>query len=699
MLMVMLVAWTTANNLAQSITSQVAGNEVYLRITNLPTPKAHPDHKFNKKEQPKWTYWWEFGDGEYYYSNEKSDVRHSYRKSGEYKVKCFLLPQYSTDKDIASEVTVSITSSGRLIHGERHKERFESNSNGFAAPGYRLRYTVSTKLPTGANSGYLVIFFNSKKEYGWLNTESFDLIPRDIQIFGADAKPVTWGTIGENNLDRSRMDFMNYKAFKLENFDESGEARMFFTLTVSEAISDPDITGETNIPHGESFIPLKIETAFVPDNNSYDENTHKLSFPSKLKLAIDPNRIIPIPDEQNYKRNKLCASFRVDFENLGEGTAESVRIKIPWDEKKADTSILIYEAEPRNCLEECAEGFNSKKDKSTICYTKWMSENGDTLNIQLNNIKLPGRKDPAIKSKDDAKGHIEFRVEPEKSRDLKLNRAVIVFIGPGGEEVKTPKSATVRWMQMQLVADVGILNNIGLNRGWTGGVGVQKVMLNRGWGWYAGVRTGTVSTDTVFVFDAGTPDAVGSKYFSTESKQQMRMKTFELEVAAKYALNHWINLVGGAGYVLPFAGGKYVEQTYTYYQFDTLLVAPNLVNPQISIGTHEIKPGKIQGEPGSEFFEKFNSLKGMLGGEIKLGDRLFVTVLYEFSRLPNVVMYCDGESAIPCKFDGGGEPGSGFVQTRILDPYHRWRLGINIPLNISPENRKPASNRKKKTGV
>jgi hypothetical protein len=355
-------------------------------------------------EKPFIKYFWELGDG--YFALDEFPA-HSYVAETNQKARLFLTPCYTLDKIKPDSQEVK-SIKGILASKYPGKDiwsgsiRLTSNltlhnikavrANDFFVGIASFRNTLND-----VRSGKLYIFYNKKIQ---VKPTGRILALKDTRLHGATEG--VWAQETAKVMEIHK-EYYDVKVFKINNLDKTAR-NIFMTF---------DVLGKTNF---DRLKDLDIAAVMVLDNAPNIEQS-VLTF--KTASSFDPNNI-KAPGTMSYRnfKNKTL-KYRINFENVGNSAATSVKVKTDIPDMLNAYSIHNIKMEPL---------FKTQNEKdSAMKYT--ISPDGKFITFDFTGVDIPGAKENIAKKKTDTQGYIEYELRPKEDTRKRTmeSRAEIIF--------------------------------------------------------------------------------------------------------------------------------------------------------------------------------------------------------------------------------------------------------------------------------
>ena len=375
----------TVNVITQSVSREVAlqSNGSVLKSQLKPRSGASAN-----AEKPFIKYFWEFGDGSY--STEERPL-HPYNTEGGQKVQLFMTPCYTLDKIKPAFQTIQTNKSSIAYKSSNESWngnlRMTSNLSLHNIKAVRANDVfvsiASLRNPLNTTSNAKLYIFYNKKDQVKAAGKIFML--KDSRIYRT-----TEGVYGQESaiIEKLNKDYYDVKVFKVNDLDKTAR-NVFMTFEVMEK------------PGFERIKDLDIVAAVVMDGSTNVEQ-NILSF--KTASSFDPNNI-KAPGTMSFRfiDNKPF-KFRINFENIGNNPATSVKVKT--------TVPDILEANSIQNIKMVPAYTNTLTKDSAMKYT--ISPDGKFITFAFSNIDISGTKEDLKFKKKDSQGFIEYELKPKK---------------------------------------------------------------------------------------------------------------------------------------------------------------------------------------------------------------------------------------------------------------------------------------------
>ncbi|WP_111709028.1 PKD domain-containing protein [Lutibacter citreus] len=388
-----------------------------------------------------YTYYWEFGDGDYSFSKEP---KHSYKEKGNYKVQLSITNNYDDGKPpttrpkevavLSSETTTDLNSGHNLVSAFNG---FRLQTNREPVPDEEIQMVVSYGNDKDyATKGKLYLFFNEKK-YKSKNFELIDArlynneieveegiiaskynsISKDelIQTTGIstfmDANLIVTDSLKQNlplTLEDSKAYYNSVKVYDFNDMEPNEDRNMFFTFKTT-----PEMLKDTSAV-------ISIRSVYVPERGM-DE--HKvLTKEMEIVTSHDPNKMAVYDTRLNYRLVRFKRlKYKVRFQNNGEGPARLIKLNVEIPKMLDKTSLKVVDMYPKCPI--CPD----EKEVRYSCLDTIISK--DKISFQFKNIYLPGTEQKGVQEKDSTKGFVKYSLKFGKKfhKESSKSKTSIIF--------------------------------------------------------------------------------------------------------------------------------------------------------------------------------------------------------------------------------------------------------------------------------
>ncbi|MEM7573838.1 MAG: PKD domain-containing protein [Bacteroidota bacterium] len=392
---------------------------------------------------PFYMYHWEFGDG--HFSNEAEPV-HRYRTAGRYDVQLFATGGYDDGKPPTSRPTGVAARSGGDEQGgstpwreelatvlDEEQPDIRLHNIRDPKPDEELVLVLSYRNPTSQNiSGELNLFFNEKSY-----PEQHFTFKEGRTHFGEEEVKAAYSLLDRGISPGLAVDDWNY------GFTDNWINPNIQTSIIPQEILD---TYQDNVSWNTGFmIPgetrnlfisldatpemlkdthaiVTVDAYFLPDQPGVAGFSHRLEL--EIVASHDPNHISVRNARLNYRyASRRPQEYKIRFQNTGEGPASTVKIVTTVDDEFDPNSLEIIDNYPVCPL--CPEGLGEAATYSCLDTIRRRGE----LEFIFRNIYLPGTRQDNVSDRDSTKGHVRYRIAPERRLPKVRNRnqAAIYF--------------------------------------------------------------------------------------------------------------------------------------------------------------------------------------------------------------------------------------------------------------------------------
>lgn len=422
-------------------------NEFRFSIKNIPSLP-----KLVGKSVPKWSYFWELGDGSFL-KTEAPTVTHIYPLGKDtYQVRVQLSPHYVPPDILPQTAHTSLEINGR--RGKNYTKSFPKNllrstfidlfANQEPVPGHAVRFSMVYKYPENFNNnkspvnGLLLLYYNHKDLPG----ESYSLPSQQISIHDKNIKKGFPSDIKERDpfykdfiKNRYAKYYRNVKVWRLNDLKPGEIKSLFFTLNTLKNSSQRARDVNKSAPIAAVIWPNGLS-----DHNSSTYSSYVKELNLTIKSSLDPNKInVNVPQIFTYPVDKTLL-YTIRFENKGNEPARRVRIAVenplyfnPESFKTLDYSPKCPPCAKVNSLEPCIE----------------IIQNPDSLIWIFKNVEIRGKKEQNLTKSDEIGGWIDFQLTTHPAilhlldnGDLKKISLQAVITFDTWKSIKTNKAKT-----------------------------------------------------------------------------------------------------------------------------------------------------------------------------------------------------------------------------------------------------------------
>jgi PKD repeat protein len=400
-----------------------------------------------------YTYYWEFGDGDYSFQKEP---KHDYKDKGDYNVQLSVTNNYDDGKPPTTRPTsVAInTDNPDVLTNENHNlltvySGFRLQANRDPIPGEEMQLVVSYgNEKEYATSGKLYLFFNEKK----YKAKNFDLVDvrlhnneqevsdeiiadnysyisktEIIQSTGistfVNEKWIALDTLKQNlplTLEDAKAYYQDVKIFDFEEMQAKEERNMFFTFKTT-----PEMLKDTSAV-------ISIRSIYVPERGN---DAHKvLTKEMEIVTSHDPNKMAVYDTRLNYRLVRFKKlKYKVRFQNDGEGPARLIKLNVDIPKMLDKSTLEVLDMYPKCPI--CPE-----EEVNYSCLDTIISK--DQISFQFKNIYLPGTSQKGVHDKDSTKGYVKYALKFGKDFHKVKSKSKTAIIFDKNEPIITNTSTS-----------------------------------------------------------------------------------------------------------------------------------------------------------------------------------------------------------------------------------------------------------------
>ncbi len=554
----------------------VLGNKVDFRADMPPlnqiagAPKAY------------YTYYWEFGDGNYSFEEKPS---HNYQKPGEYTAKLWSTNNYDNGKPPESrpkQVSVNFDPDDQTdMAGLDENSPFVGEddllvkTNREALPEQEVVLITSYKNTKDyVTNGKLYLFYNDTqfKDNNFVleDTRMYHGEQISSEVLFADTKEVNdtrsyWASKGNElvfrktaiqdttkrtvlpaTLDESKELYRDYQVIEFQDMQPGEERNLFRTLKTT-----PEMLKDTS-----AIVTLR--SIYVPDEN-YGNHTVK-DTELEIVTSHDPNKMSSSGTIMNYRFVRLKkVKFKVRFQNDGEGPANTIRLEVDTPEMFDKSTLEIMDMYP-----ECR--ICPKREVNYSCLDTILEK--DKIIFTFKKIYLPGTAQKGVKDKDSTKGFVKYRMKFGKNFHKKKTRSRTAIYFDKNEPILTNYSTTRFLPGISIGAKAGYIFNPDLDnsREYFAGATISQFKSYRGY-LQAELFFSAKSFDDLRNFETINTNDIGISEIMrfTEANEENGITTYLVPISYRYNLNNFLAVGAGVQLKLDLSTTCVSERTGEFF--------------------------------------------------------------------------------------------------------------------------------------
>lgn len=540
----------------------VLGNKVNF------TPEMPPLNQIAGAPKAFYTYYWEFGDGNFSY---KEKPQHRYKNNGEYTVRLWSTNNYDNGKPPTSRpktVTIETTDNDRAQASSDLPENsspvfFEEDedviikTNRDPLPDEEMVLITSYKNTKDyVTSGSLYLYYNDKK----FKDDNFIL--EDTRLYHGETItpngagfahldnneniPTFWANAKNNalinsmivqdstkrlvlpaTLEESEKLYRNHQVIEFENM-QPGEVRHIFRTikTTPEMLKDTSAI-------------VTLRTIYVPDKN-YGNHTVK-DTELEIVTSHDPNKMSSNGTILNYRLVRFKKiKFKVKFQNNGEGPANTIRLEVDTPEMFDKNTLEVLDMYPECPI--CPKG----REVNYSCLDTIREK--DKLIFTFKKIYLPGSAQKNVVDRDSTKGFVKYAMKFGKNFHKQKTRSRTAIFFDKNEPIITNYSTTRFMPGISIGAKAGYIFTPARDnsREYFAGLTVSPFKSYRGY-LQAELYVSAASFDELKNFETSNINTIGVESlvrFSEQNKEN-NITAYLVPVSYRYNLNNFLAVGGG----------------------------------------------------------------------------------------------------------------------------------------------------------
>jgi hypothetical protein len=374
-----------------------------------------------------YTYFWEYGDGQY---SEKEAPTHVYKKEGKYPVNLWVTNNYDNGappKTRPEQVPIDKMTTDQASADDAKAPFVDEDddlyikTNRDPLPNQDLvLVTTYRNTKNYVTSGKLYLFYNDKK----FKDDNFIL--EDTRLYNGEQivenAPLVAGIKETDKTDVYIVS--NINNLKKEYFKsiQDSTKRLVLPVTLEESKNlyrNNQLIAFDNMQPGEErtiFRTLKttpqmlkdtsaivtLRSIYVPDNN-YGNHTVK-DTELEIVTSHDPNKMATNGAILNYRLVRFKRiNFKVRFQNNGEGPANTIKLEVDTPEMFDKSSLEIIDTYPKVPI--CPKD----KEVNYSCIDTTFQK--DKIIFTFQKIYLPGSNQKNVSERDSTKGFVKYSMK------------------------------------------------------------------------------------------------------------------------------------------------------------------------------------------------------------------------------------------------------------------------------------------------
>jgi hypothetical protein len=394
--------------------------------------------------EPFYTYFWEFGDGQFSFEKEP---HHHYLDTLKYDVRLFATNSYDDGKRPPTRPKPLKPGSSRPVLAANQPQpatsffksggAIELKTNCMPKPGddMVLVFGYRNKMENGlANlGGTLSILYNDRE----FNKDNFELtetrtynqekkialekqgtivatkVNTEYPFYASLNGPaypepkVVFDPEGSALIKEKIAAYRKSESWKFDNLKAGEEKFLFMQFKTT-----PEMIKDTNAV-------VKLTGMFVPDNPL--AVTEFFTIELQIVASHDPNKMMLKNSRMNFRftgKNKKL-TYKVRFQNTGKGPAKKIDVGVAIAAVLNKGSVEIIDSKPKLIL--CKTAYANQSCLDTL-------STADSLHFIFKNIYLPGLQQKGVNDADSTMGFIEYKIgfnEKPKKLPFKSGAAIV----------------------------------------------------------------------------------------------------------------------------------------------------------------------------------------------------------------------------------------------------------------------------------
>jgi PKD repeat protein len=618
----------------------VLGNKVEFN------PEMPPLNQIAGAPKAYYTYFWEFGDGEY---STKKSPKHTYKNDGEYTTRLWSTNNYDNGKPPKSRPeTIKINSDNNDTSSASVDFPEDSNPSVFLIDEDLIIKTNRDPLPNEemvlitsykntkdyVTSGSLYLYYNDKqfKDNNFILDDTRmhhgEIIVPDAPAFaaqiendqtstwlaGVENTPLTHNKISQDStkrlvlpvtLEESDKLYRNRQVIDFENMQPGEERHIFRTLKTT-----PEMLKDTS-----ALVTLR--TIYVPDKN-YGNHTVK-DTELEIVTSHDPNKMSSNGTILNYRLVRFKrVKFKVKFQNNGEGPANTIRLEVDTPEMFDQSTLEVTDMYP-----ECP--ICPKEREVNYSCLDTIRESGKLI-FTFKKIYLPGTAQKNVIEQDSTKGFVKYSMKFGKDFHKTKTRSRTAIYFDKNEPIITNYSSTRFMTGISIGAKAGYIFTPSRDnaREYFAGITVSPFKSYRGY-FQSEFYISAASFEELKNFDTSSFNDVGIENLTrfTEQNKENNITAYLVPVSYRYNLNNFLAVGAGVQLQLDF-----INKIETATNGEAFLNIPG--EGEIRDQTNDT----FQESDCSHNFSNFNSgvFIGIDAGAVRIGPSVGVRYVFNFNQ-------------------------------------------------------------------
>ncbi|PCH76696.1 MAG: PKD domain-containing protein [Flavobacteriaceae bacterium] len=402
-----------------------------------------------------YTYFWEFGDGNYSF---KKSPKHQFKQAKKHTVRLSLtnnyddgLPPTTRPKLLENTRDVSSISDSDVHHLNTLHDGFRLITNRDPIPNQALEFVISYGNTSNIPSrGKIYLFYNELK----YKNKNFELL--EVRTYHneqeEELQPLAYTYLSKETIIRSSGIKYIFPELDLENDTlyqnlpaTLSDAKKTYSDVRVWNVNDVSPLEERNIFLTFKTTPemlkdtsaiISIRSVYVPDRGS---DAHQIKTKEmEIVTSHDPNKMAVYNTFLNYRLLRFKRlKYKVRFQNNGEGPARLIKLNVDIPPMLDKTTLKIIDMYPKVPI--CPKG---KKVRYSCMDTVFYA---DKISFQFKNIYLPGTEQKGVKDKDSTKGFVKYSLKFGKKFHKIKSRSKTAIIFDKNEPIIT-NSTTSRFL-------------------------------------------------------------------------------------------------------------------------------------------------------------------------------------------------------------------------------------------------------------
>ncbi len=562
------------------------------------TPETPPLNQIAGAPKTYYSYFWEFGDGNY---STLKEPKHTYKKSGTYNTLLWATNNYDTGKPPGTRpkkiVISTITNDYEDLAVMNTDFSLKRNREPMANEDMVMIVSYKNNLDY-ISSGKIHLFYNEKK----FNVDNFEI--NDIRTYHGE-QPYENNNISYSTTRNDDTTLLASTTTDLTEYTPEIQDSVKFNLplTLEEAkqlYKSSNTISFNNLTPGEErniFLTMKtppemikdtsaiisVRGIYVPDNN-YGNHTVK-DMEMEVVTSHDPNKMSSNGTFMSYRLVRFKRlKYKIKFQNNGEGPARTIRLETDIPEMFDKATLKIEDMYPKCPICPDEEVRYSCLDTT---FTK------EQAIFTFKNIYLPGSEQKNVEEVDSTKGFVKYSIQFTKDFHKKKTKSKTAIIFDKNEPIIT-NYATTRFspgISVGIKTGYNYYPKLTDSKSYFVGAIVSPYKSYR-WYWQAELVNAIDSYSTSSFLER---EEINQTIQKISSTTEFKNINWEIPILIKYNINNYIGLGAGVQANFNLSEQSNTNTTINTYEFGAsdMLIDSESINQENTKSFVNLKTGVL----------------------------------------------------------------------------------------------------------